>query len=58
VLIPIPIDSLLGTLEVGGVEEFFGMGLAQDEVITASAIPASLQMGDTNVVGTVTQISK
>ncbi len=58
VLIPIPIDSLLGTLEVGGVAEFFGQGLSDDEVITASAIPASLEMGDGQVVGTVTQISK
>jgi hypothetical protein len=58
VLIPIPIDSLLGTFETGGVAEFFGRGLDQDEVITASAIPASLEMGDGQVVGTVTQISK
>ncbi|MCA9001978.1 MAG: hypothetical protein KDB61_08650 [Planctomycetes bacterium] len=58
VLIPIPLDSLIGTFEVGGVAEFFGMGLDKDEVITASAIPASLEMGDDQVVGTVTQISK
>ncbi len=58
VLIPIPIDSLIGTFEKGGVAEFFGQGLGDDEVITASAIPASLEMGDGAVVGTVTQISE
>ncbi len=58
VLLPIPIDSLLGTFEKGGTAEFFHMGLANDEVITASAIPASLNMGDDTVIGTVTQISK
>ena len=58
VLFPIPLDSLLGTFEEGGVAEFFGQSLSTDEVITASAIPASLDMGDGTVVGTVTQVSK
>ncbi|HRV82763.1 MAG TPA: hypothetical protein P5218_15105, partial [Planctomycetota bacterium] len=59
--VPLPIDSILGTVDKGGWGEFWGTvdkSLDEDEVVTAS-VPASLGVeGEDILISTVTQTTK
>ena len=58
---PLPVDSILGTADEGGWDEFMHNreeALAEDEVISASVPPSLGMEGEDVIVSTVTQQSK